>query len=67
MTGALYSITGCVSAIIFALIGDRIQFRILFVLFSFVLSVTSFAFPASFNSIYWTKKDIFDKKIKGYP
>jgi MFS family permease len=49
MIGALYSITGCVSAIIFALIGDRIQFRILFVLFSFVLSVTSFAFPASFN------------------
>jgi MFS family permease len=49
MTGALYSITGCVSAIIFALIGDRIQFRILFVIFSFVLTVTSFAFPASFN------------------
>ena len=49
MTGALYSITGCVSAIIFALIGDRIQFRILFVLFSFALTVTSFAFPASFN------------------
>jgi len=49
MTGALYSIIGCVSAIIFALIGDRIQFRILFVLFSFSMTVTSFAFPTSFN------------------
>jgi len=49
MTGSLYSITGCISSIIFALIGDKIQFRILFLLFSFALTMISFAFPASFN------------------
>ena len=50
MTTALYSITGCISSIIFALIGDKIQFRILFVLFSFFLTLVSFSFPLSFNN-----------------
>ena len=49
ITGTLYSITGCISSIIFALIGDKIQFRTLFILFSFSLTITSFLFPISFN------------------
>ena len=50
LTTALYSIIGCISSIIFALIGDKIYFRILFVLFSFLLTINSFIFPLSFNN-----------------
>ena len=50
LTTALYSIIGCISSIIFALIGDKIYFRILFVLFSFLLTLVSFSFPLSFNN-----------------
>ena len=47
---ALYSIIGCISSIIFSLIGDKIKFRTLFILLSFLLSLVSFAFPLSFNN-----------------
>jgi hypothetical protein len=50
LTTALYSLIGCISSIIFALVGDKIQFRILFVLFSFFLTLVSFSFPLSFNN-----------------
>ena len=50
LTTALYSTIGCLSSIIFAFIGDKIKFKILFVLFSFLLTIVSFAFPLSFNS-----------------
>ena len=49
ITGTLFSITGCLSSVLFALIGDKIQFRILFVLFSFSMTVVSFIFPLSFH------------------
>ena len=49
ITGTLYSITGCISSIIFYLIKDKIQFRILFILLSLLLSITLFIFPISFN------------------
>ena len=50
LTTALFSITGCISSIIFGLIGDRIQFRILFVLFALCITFVSFCFPISFNN-----------------
>ena len=54
LIGAFYSIIGCVSSVIFALIGDKIQFRILFVLFSIILTFSSFTFPMSFeNDIFF--------------
>ena len=53
LTTALYSLMGCISSLIFGLIGDKIQFRILFVLLSFCLVIVSFCFPLSF------KNDIF--------
>ena len=53
LIGAFYSIIGCVSSVIFALIGDKIQFRILFVVFVVLLNFSSFTFPLSF------KNDIF--------
>ena len=54
LIGALYSLTGCISSIVFALIGDKIQFKILFILFSTILTIISFIFPLSFqNSIFY--------------
>ena len=53
LTTALYSITGCISSIVFASIGDRIQFRTLFILFSFLLTLVSFSFPMSFNNDFF--------------
>ena len=50
IVGALYSITGCLSSIIFSLIGDKIQFRYIICLFGILLTVTSFTFPLSFNN-----------------
>ena len=50
IVGALCSITGCLSSIIFSLIGDKIQFRYIICLFGILLTVTSFAFPLSFNN-----------------
>ena len=54
LMGALYSLTGCLSSIIFALIGDKIQFKILFIIFSIIISIVSFIFPISYkNSIIY--------------
>ena len=50
LIGALFSIIGCISSIIFALIGDKIQFRILFCLFAIFLSISSFYFPLTFHN-----------------
>ena len=50
MTGALYCLSSAISTIIFALIGDKIQFNILFVFFAFMLTVISFNFPLTFNN-----------------
>lgn len=50
IVGALCSITGCLSSIIFSLIGDKIQFRYIICLFGLLLTATSFAFPLSFNN-----------------
>ena len=54
LIGAFYSIIGCVSSVIFALIGDKIHFRILFVVFVVLLTFSSFTFPMSFeNEIFF--------------
>lgn len=50
LVGALCSITGCLSSIIFSLIGDKIQFRYIICSFGILLTVISFAFPLSFNT-----------------
>ena len=49
LVGSFYSIIGCVSSIIFALVGDKIQFRILFVIFVILLTFSSFTFPTTFS------------------
>ena len=49
LVGSFYSIIGCVSSVIFALVGDRIQFRILFVIFVILLTFSSFTFSYTFN------------------
>ena len=43
--GALCSITGCLSSIVFSLVGDKLQFRFIFCSFGIILTITSFAFP----------------------
>ena len=50
LTTALYSISSSTASIVMAFIGDKIQFRIIFILFSFLLSFISFSFPSSFNN-----------------
>ena len=42
--GAFYYASGCISSIIFGIIGDCVQFRILFVILSILLSFTSFIY-----------------------
>jgi MFS family permease len=49
LVGAFWSITCCLSSIIFSLIGDKIQFRYIFCSLGILLTVTSFAFPLSFH------------------
>lgn len=53
LTTALFSIIGCLSSIIFALIGDKIKFRSLFLLFSFSLIIVSLTFPLSFKNDFY--------------
>ena len=54
LTTALYNIVSSISSIIFSLIGDKIQFRIIFVLFSFILTISAFLFPLSvYNHIFF--------------
>ena len=50
IVGALCSITGCLSSIIFSLVGDKLQFRFIFCLFGILLTINSFIFPLSFHN-----------------
>ena len=50
LTTALYNISSSTASIVMAFIGDKIQFKIIFILFSFLLSFISFSFPSSFNN-----------------
>ena len=50
IVGALCSITGCLSSIVFSLVGDKIQFRFIFSLFGILLTINSFIFPLSFHN-----------------
>ena len=50
ITTALYSISSSLASILMALIGDKIQFRIIFIFFSFLISLISFSFPYTFNN-----------------
>ena len=52
LTTALYNISSSTASVIMAFIGDKIQFRIIFILFSFLLSFISFSFPSTFNNDY---------------
>ena len=65
---ALYSLAGCISSILFGLIGDKIQFRILFTLFSIFLNIISFCFPLTFkNDIFYISEVLIMAFIlKGY-
>ena len=47
--GALCSITGSISSIIFSIIGDKTQFRVIFCLFGLLLTLASFTFHLSFT------------------
>ena len=50
LVGSFYSIIGCISSIIFALVGDRIQFRTFFVIFVVLLTFSSFTFSTTFKN-----------------
>ena len=50
IVGALCSITGCLSSIVFSLVGDKLQFRFIFCLFGILLTINSFIFPLSFHN-----------------
>ena len=52
LTTALYSISSSLASVIMALIGDKIQFNIIFISFSILLSIISFSFPFTFNNDY---------------
>ena len=54
LIAALYSIISCISSITFSLVGDKIQFKIIFILLSFILAIIAFLFPLSFyNHIFF--------------
>jgi hypothetical protein len=48
--GALYNVAGCISCLIFGLIGDLVQFRILFIILSVLLLFVSYTFIKYFES-----------------
>ena len=48
--GALCSVTGSLSSIVFSIIGDRIQFKFIFCLFGVLLTFASFTFHLSFTN-----------------
>ena len=50
ITGTIYSIIGCLSAVVFGSIGDKIPFKILFSLFAFSMTIISFVFTLSFKN-----------------
>ena len=47
--GGLYNIVGCLSCLIFGILGDYIQFRILFTILSALLSLTSMVYVIYFD------------------
>ena len=47
--GALYHIVGCISCILFGLIGDFIQFKYLFIVLSIISSLASFCYIKYFD------------------
>ena len=47
--GALYNVIGCLSCIIFGIIGDLVQFRILFIILSVLSSLASFFYIKYFD------------------
>lgn len=47
--GTLYNVVGCISCLIFGLLGDCVQFRILFVILSLLLSFTSYIYIKDFE------------------
>ena len=48
--GALYNVAGCISCLIFGLIGDLVQFRILFIILSILLLLVCYTFIKYFES-----------------
>ena len=50
MVGALFSMTGSFSSLMFSFLGDRIKFKYLFCFLSFCLALTSFCFILSFHN-----------------
>ena len=52
ITNTLYNIASCTASVLMAFIGDKIQFKIIFILISFLLTFISFSFPFSFNNDY---------------
>ena len=48
--GTLYNAAGCISCLIFGLIGDFVQFRILFIILSILLLLVSYTFIKYFES-----------------
>ena len=50
IVGALCGVTGCLSSIVFSLVGDKLQFRFIFCLFGILLTINSFIFPLSFHN-----------------
>ena len=50
LTTGLYSISSSIASVIMSLIGDKINFKIIFTFFAFCLSFISFSFPFTFNN-----------------
>ena len=50
LVGALYSLACCLTSITMALIGDKIKFKYIFIMFAFMLTIAAFSFPLSFNN-----------------
>ena len=61
LLGLLHNIVGCISLLIFAIIGDCIQFKILFFILSLLLSISSFIFIKFYenNALYLCLSLIF--------
>ena len=55
--GALYNVAGCISCLIFGLIGDLVQFRILFIILSILLLLVCYTFiKYTYNESIWNGK-----------
>ena len=50
LTTVFYSISSSVASVVMALIGDKIEFKKIFIFFSFLLTIISFFFPFTFNN-----------------